>query len=320
MFEVVVTDDLFTGYDVERSVFEPLGVHFSVCRALEDDEIMERCRHADAILVNQFKMTGERIRQLTKCKVISRYGVGYDNVDVDAATERGIWVARVPDYCMNETAEQAFALMLSVARQITFRDRQIRHGRWRLDMQYPIYRMEGRVLGVVGFGSIGQTLVRKASSFGFSSILVADHRDKAGAVAKAGACQVSLEELLREADYISLHVPLTPETRHLIGIAQLEMMKPTSILVNTSRGPVVDEKALTVALQKGIIAGAGLDVYESEPLAHDNELRACDTVILSDHNGYYSEHSIIELKQKTAENAALVLSGLAPKYPLNTIV
>jgi D-3-phosphoglycerate dehydrogenase len=282
-------------------------------------EAREVFASADAILVNLFPMTADIIEAMPRCRVISRYGVGYDNVDVEAATRKGIWVARVPDYCFEDVAEHALALLLGCVRKIAYKDRMVRQGRWNLHRDQPCYRMAGRTLGIIGYGNSGRCLHRKVLGFGFSRVLVHDPNVRSSIIAAAGAQAAGFHALLVESDYISVHVPLTPDTRHMIGRAELSLAKKGAILVNTSRGSVLDEQAVAEALRDGQLAGAGLDVFEEEPLPRGSLLRTLDNVIFTDHAGWYSEESVVELKTKAAQNVAAVLAGGAPVYPVNAV-
>ncbi len=314
---VVVTDDRFGSYREEDQVLGELGIAVEVHDLSSQEEAIQVLEGAEGILVNLFPLPAEVIRTLGACRVISRYGVGYDNVDVAAATEAGIWVARVPDYSLEDVSDHALALLLGCVRKIAYRDRKIREGGWNLKAGQPTYRLRDKVLGLVGYGAIARTLHRKVSGFGLAEVLVYDPYVEAAVVGRAGADPVDLPTLLSESDYISIHTPLTEETRHLIGEKELARMKPTALLVNTSRGPVVDEAALARALAAGRPGGAGLDVFEAEPLPGDSPLRGLDNVILSDHAGWYSEESTVELKTKAARNVAEVLAGGKPTYPVN---
>jgi D-3-phosphoglycerate dehydrogenase len=269
--------------------------------------------------VNLFQMSRRVIEALPKCRVLSRYGVGFDNVDVGAATERRIWVARVPDYSIEDVSDQALALLLACVRGVAYKDRGVRQGRWNMQKDVPTRRIAGKVLGLVGYGAIARCLHRKVSGLGLSRVLVHDPYVEADAVHDAGAEPVDLESLAVEADFISVHVPLGPQTRGMISEPVLRRMKPTAILVNTSRGPVIDERALAEALAAQRIAGAGLDVFETEPLDRANPLLRLENVVLSDHTGWYSQESVPELKTKAARNVAAVLSGGKPVYPVNAI-
>ncbi len=319
-FTVVIADNRYASYDEEEAVLREVDAERARSSLpLPPPQARKAFAAADAILVNLFPMTADIIEGLQKCRVISRYGVGYDNVDVEAATRKGIWVARVPDYCFEDVADHALALLLGCIRKIAYKDRMMREGSWNLHRDQPCYRMAGRTLGIIGYGNAARCLHRKVFGFGFARVLVCDPYVRASVIRAAGAVPVPLSTLLAEADYISLHVPLTPETRHLIGARELAKMKRGVILVNTSRGHVVDEPALAEALRDGHLAGAGLDVFEEEPVPRGSLLRTLDNVIFTDHAGWYSEESVVELKTKAAQNVAAVLAGGAPAYPVNSI-
>lgn len=318
-FTVVVTDDRFGAYREERKVLGEIGAELEVMNLSTEQEAIAALSHADGILLNLFPLTAGIITSLVRCKVISRYGVGYDNVDVETATRKGIWVCRVPDYCHEEVSDQTLALLFGCVRKVAYKDRKIREGKWNLHKDLPTFRLAGKVLGIVGFGGVGNSLNRKAASLGFSEILVYDPLVDPSLIEKAGARPVPLALLLERSDYISLHVPLNADTSGMIGEREIAGMKQTAILVNTSRGPVIDQDALCAALREGRIGGAGLDVFKKEPIPADSPLLTLDTVVLSDHAGWYSEESVIELKTKAARNVAAVLSGGKPPYPVNSL-
>ena len=314
-FRVVVTDDRFGDYQQENAVLAELGCRVEVLDLSGSrDELLE---DADAILVNLHPMPAPLIRRLRRCRVISRYGVGYDNVDVPAATEAGIWVARVPDYCTEDVSDHALALLLACVRRIPFVDRRVREGAWNLRSEQPARRIAGKTLGIVGYGRSGRALHRKVSGLGLARVLVCDPHKYPRDILAEGAEPADLDTLLAQADFVSLHVPLSPETRHLLGPARLARMRPQAILINTSRGQVVEEQALAGALACGRLAYAGLDVFEHEPLGAASPLAGLANVVLSDHAGYYSEESLDELKTKAARNVAAVLLGGEPPYPVN---
>ena len=318
-FTVAVTDDRYGAYAEEKAVLGEVGAELVVNDFKGEDEAIAGLAAADGVLVNLFPMSARLIASLGRCRVLSRYGVGYDNVDVAAATAKGIWVARVPDYSIEDVSDQALALLLACVRGVAYKDRGVRAGRWNMHKEVPTRRIAGRTLGLVGYGAIARCLHRKTSGLGLARVLAYDPYVDAAALKQAGAEPATLERLLGEADFISVHVPLTPETRGMIGAPRLGLMKPTTILVNTSRGPVLDERAVAAALAGRRIAAAGLDVFETEPLPADSPLRALENVVLSDHAGWYSEESVPELKTKAARNVAAVLSGGRPVYPVNTI-
>jgi D-3-phosphoglycerate dehydrogenase len=318
-FTVVIADNRYASYHEEESVLREVDADVKIFASSSVPLARATFASADAILVNLFPMTADIIEGLPKCRVISRYGVGYDNVDVEAATRKGIWVARVPDYCFEDVADHALALLLGCVRKIPYKDRMVREGRWNLHKDQPCYRMAGRTLGIIGYGNAGRCLHRKVLGFGFARVLVCDPNVRASVIRAAGAVPVPFSTLLAEADYITLHIPLTAETRHLIGAAELGKMKRGVILVNTSRGPVLDERALAESLRDGHLAGAGLDVFEEEPVPPGSLLRTLDNVIFTDHAGWYSEESVVELKTKAAQNVAAVLAGGAPAYPVNSL-
>ncbi len=315
MYRVVVTDDRFAGnYAPEQEVLEPLGIELVAGYELNAEALAGECAEADAILVNQMTVDRDFIGNLKRCRVISRYGTGYEKVDVEAATEAGIWVARVPDYCYDEVAEHALALMLTSSRQVSRIDRQVRDGGWNIHSELTIPRLSGKVLGLLGYGGTGRSLHRKASGLGFSRVLICDHHADTHNVAAGEAEIVDFDTLLSESDVLSIHIPMREENYHLINGEAFGRMKPGAILVNTARGAIVDHEALLDALQAGTISAAGLDVFESEPPLGDARLFNLPQLVLTDHCAYYSEESIIELKRKCALNAAMVLAGKAPSF------
>lgn len=315
---VVVSDDRFGGdYRVEEAVLSKAGIGLEVLGEVSDAEFSEAAKRADGMLVNLRKMDAAAIAGLARCRVLSRYGVGYDNVDVEAATRAGIWVANVPDYSVEEVSDQALALLLACARLVVAKDRAIRAGHWNYRAGTRITRIKGTTLGLIGYGHIARRFHEKAKGLAFGRTLVYDPFVDAATIEAAGGKKCGLAELAAQAEYISVHAPLAAATRHLVDAALLASMKPCATLINTSRGPLVDEAALTEALGAGKLRAAGLDVFEVEPLPKDSPLRSMDNVVLSDHCSYYSEEAIVELKEKAARNVASVLSGGEPPYPLN---
>jgi D-3-phosphoglycerate dehydrogenase len=295
-----------------------IGAELVLTECKNEDDVIKKAHGADGLLVRWAPLTARVINTLDKCKIISRYGTGYDNVDVNAATAKGIMVTNVPDYCMEEVSDQALALFMSCARKITEHDRIIRKGAWDIAAKNPIYRLAGKTFGIVGLGRIGRVFLRKIQGFDLAQILVCDpYIPRQATEKKYGVKIVDLKTLLKRADYVSLHVPLYKATRHLIGAKEFKMMKKTAILVNTSRGPVVDNTALYTALKNKCINSAGIDVWEKEPVPVTSPLFKLPNLVVSDHAAWYSEESEIELKTKVARNAVEALSGQKVKNQVN---
>lgn len=318
-YKVVVTDDRYKNYDEEKKVLDKIGAELVIADCKTKEEVVEVCRDADGILCNLAPMPAEVIEKLDKCKIISRYGVGYDNVDVKACTEKGIYLTNVPDYCAEEVSDQALALLMGCARKIAKRDAQVRKGMWNIGSSDPIYRIAGKTFSFLGFGMIGKCLFRKIQGLGFSRIMIYDPYLDENTIKSFGAEKVSFETALREADFISLHMPLNEKTKSTLNKEAFSLMKKTAIIVNTSRGLLIDEEALIDALKQGKINCAGLDVHVKEPLNIDSPLMKLDNCILTDHVGWYSEESMDELKRKAAENVRDVLLGKEPKYKINKV-
>lgn len=319
-WKAVIIDDRFASHELERGVFSRLGAEISELTHHNPtaEEIVATCEDADAILVNLAQLPENVIGRLKKCRVIARYGVGYDNVDVKAATAKGIVFVNVRDYCTEEVSDQALALFLACVRQIRFRDASLRNGEWDSRACGPIHRIAGNTFGLVGFGHIPQVLNRKLKGLDLGEVLVYDPFVSTDEVNAAGARKVDFETLLAESDYISIHAPETPETRHMFAAEQFRKMKSSAVLINTARGGLVDTDALAAALTNGEIAWAGIDVHEQEPVPRDYALSGLDNAVLSDHKGFYSEEAQAELQQKAALYAAQVLNGETPPTVVNT--
>ncbi|PWU07905.1 MAG: hydroxyacid dehydrogenase [Terriglobia bacterium] len=277
--------------------------------------MLEVVRDADALLTTYAKIPAEIIAEMTKCRIIARFGIGVDNVDIPAATAKGIVVTRVPDYCIDEVSDHAMALLLAVVRKIPSANVRTHAGRWEMKAVAPIHRLRGTVLGLVAFGQIPQLLAPKAQAFGMRVVTydpyVADE-----VLARAGVERVEFDELVKISDYISIHTPLMPATHHLFNADVFRRMKPTAYLINTARGPIVDETALADALDRGQLAGAALDVMEKEPPT-GSPLLGRDNVIITPHTSFYSEESLVDLQRKAAEEVLRVLTGQAPRNPVN---
>ena len=312
---VCVSDKRHASYEIERGILEAAGMELRLCQCNSAADIVAQCADADAVLLDLAPMTAEAISGLKRCKVISRYGVGYENVDLDAATAAGIQVTNVPDYCMEDVSDHALALMLSCLRHIPLRDHEVREGKW--NIQADSFRLRGKTLGVIGAGRIARALIRKVSGFGFAEVVAYDPYISAEQLAEIGVRKVEKEELFRISDIISLHLHANAETNGMICKETLAMMKPTAILINVSRGPLVNDADLLEALREHRILAAGLDTHNHEPLGADSPFCKLDNVVLTDHTAYSTVEGVTELKTKAAKNVVDVLEGRTPIYPVN---
>jgi D-3-phosphoglycerate dehydrogenase len=315
--KIVIIDSNLGAIELERGVASGYGFEIDKPKqCVTEDDVVSVVRDADAIVVQYAPVTARVLDAAPKVRVVSEYGVGVDSIDIGACTGRGVAVCNVPDYSFREVSDQAIALTLALDRGIVALDRRIRAGDYSLTAVKPLHRIEGRVFGVLGLGRIARATAQKAQGLGYR-VIGTDIALKPGTVTDDGITVVTFEEVLRNSDVVSVHVPLTPATHHLVGAEALAMMKRDAILINTSRGGVVDTGALIAALTNRILRGAGLDVFETEPLPADHPLTALDNVVLTPHAGYYSEESLHELKTRPVENAADVLAGKRPRNILN---
>jgi D-3-phosphoglycerate dehydrogenase len=312
---VAVSDSVFPNLDPARAVLSKVGAEVKLAASATPEAIVELSREADGLLVTYAKITADMIRQMKRCRIISRFGIGVDNVDIAAATAQGIVVTKVPDYCIDEVSDHAVALLLTAARKIAFSNKEVHSGIWKMPDTVPIYRLRGSTLGLVGFGRIPQLVAPKAKPFGMR-VVAYDPFIPKNVFEQAGVESVSFDELVKISDYISIHSPLLPETHHLFNAAVFAKMKPRAYLVNTARGPIVDEEALAKALDAKQLAGAALDVMEKEPPV-SSPLFGRENVILTPHTSFYSEESLVDLQTKAAEEVVRVLSGQAPRNAVN---
>ncbi len=316
-FFVAVADSVFPNLDPARELLAGIGAEIQLAAEPTPDAIMKLAKDADGVLVTYAKITGDMIRQMTKCRVISRFGIGVDNVDIPVATEKGIVVTKVPDYCIDEVSDHAMALLLSAVRKIPMGTDQVHAGTWKMPNFVPIHRLRGSVLGLAGFGRIPQLVAPKAQAFGMKVIAFDPYLPKE-VFDKAGVEQVDFPTLLKRSDYISVHSPLTPETKGLFGADAFKQMKKGAYIVNTARGPVIDEQALAAAIDSGHIAGAGLDVMTTEPPVN-SPLIGKKNVIITPHTSFYSDESLVELQTKAAQEVANVLTGKPARNPVNDV-
>jgi D-3-phosphoglycerate dehydrogenase len=299
---IAITDNVFPSLDPAQAALARVNPEIRMAKSTGAD-------------VTYAKLPGELLRALKRCKVIGRFGLGVDNIDVKTAAELGIIVTYVPDYCMREVSDHAMALLLALARKVPFSNALVQSGRWEMPAVVPLRRLEGQVLGLVGFGNIPRALAPKAQAFGLK-VIVHDPYVGSDVLAALGVEGVSFDDLLARSDFISVHAPLTPATRGLVNAAAFARMKRGAFVVNTARGPLIDEPALIAALDSGHLGGAALDVVVTEPLPKDSALIGRDNVILTPHTAFYSIDALDELQTKCATDVARVLSGEKPVYPV----
>jgi len=320
--KVVIADYDYGDVDIERAIIEHAGFELIAAQCKTEDEVINVAHEAAAVVAQYATISARVIAALPDCRVIARYGTGVDIVDVDAATEHDILVTNVPnDWCENEVADHAMALLLAVARKVNVYDRATRAGIWQWQSGAPIHRLRGSVLGLLSFGAIARAIARRAAGFGMQ-ITAHDPFLSVDEVAAGGAKAVSFDELVTGSDHLVIQAPLTSQTHHLFDEVQLRRMKPTAILINTARGPIVEDRALHRALSEGWIAGAGLDDIEEEPAKirdwrADNPLFGLDNVVITPHAAYYSEEAIDTVRHFAAEEVVRVLSGQHPLSPVN---
>ncbi len=338
MATIVMTDNDFGGADFERKLVEGAGLGFAShngpdCRTPEQivAHLQAACEpsasasgagkheartEAVGAITSYGRYTAEVFKALPQLKVVSKTGTGVDNIDVEAATENGTVVCNVPGYGTEVVSDHAIALALAVLRRINETDADLRAGTWDFRRRRPLGQVQGRTFGVVGYGSIGRAAARKARGLGFD-VVVWDRKGVPGRRTPEDFPYLALDDLLKTVDVVSFHTALTLETHHLLSAERIASMKPDAVVVNTSRGAVVDTKALAEALCSGKLWGAGLDVFEEEPLTPGHPICRAPHTVLSPHDGYWSEESAVELRTRAAENAIAVMSGKAPEHCMN---
>jgi len=310
--KAVITDHHYTDIGNALRVLTDAGIECEVGACRDEDDAIALGREADAVINQHVAVTARVLDAWPRCRIVVHFGKGVDNIDVAAATERGIWVANVRDANWDEVSNHVLALVLAFARGLFIYDSEVRAGRWSYRSAVPRHRLAGQVLGIVGFGDIGRVLARKAQGIGLR--VIAHSRQPAEG---HDVDFVSLPELLRQSDFVSIHVPLTPESAGMIGSQELSLMKPSAYLINTSRGGVVDQPALVEALRARRIAGAGLDVTDPEPPLPDDPLLALDNVILTPHVAWYSEESRERVTVEAAREVVRILHGEPPHSAVN---
>jgi D-3-phosphoglycerate dehydrogenase len=319
--KVLYTDPGRLGVTVAQPYFEQAGIDVQLLNldhnALDWDAYLAAIENADAVICHRVPVNRRAIEGASKLKIALRHGVGYEELDVQALTDHGIPACNVPDYGPEEVAMHALSLLLALRRQLFPIDRSVREGKWtHLPEGRPIHRLSTQTVGIVGLGRIGSAFALRAKAI-FGRLLACDPYVDPARFSECGVTPVALDELLRESDVLTLHVPSSPETHHLVGKSQLRLMKPTAVLANTSRGVIVDQLALAEALQEGWIEGAACDVWEQEPARRDHPLLTCPNFIASSHSAWYSEEGLLDMQVKAAEEVIRVLRGEPPRNPVN---
>jgi len=314
--KAVITPHGFPNVNQEKALLAEIGVELEEIKSLDPQEIGELSRDAEVLFVQYAKITKDTIVQLEKCKVIIRYGIGVDNVDLEAAAAKGIYVCNVPHYCGDEVADHTFCLMLAAARKLVSVSRQVQDGNWDFINQLPIYSLAGHVLGLIGCGYIAQKVAVRAQAFGMQ-VVAYDPWLRSDLADKLNIKLVELEQLCAQSDYISLHIPLTSDTHHFVDAHLMAMMKTGVVLINTARGGLIDEQAAKQALESGHVGMICLDVLEQEPPQDNHPLIDAPQAIITPHMAYYSEASLPRLQKLAAEEAVRVLRGKPPLAPVN---
>ena len=310
MPKIVVTDHAFADVERERRVADDLGAAFAAHQCRNEAEVSEVVADATVVFTNFAPMTRAVQARLAPGAAVIRYGVGVDNVDLAAARDLGVRVCNVPDYGIEEVADHAAAMALTLARQLKRFDQGIRSGEWRIAALAPdLPSLREATVGLIGFGRIAQALARRMASFGCHRIVAHDPHVPEDAARAFGVELIPLDDVVAAANFLALHVPLLPETRGIIGRDAIRQLPPGAIVINVSRGGLVDESALAEALVAGRLAGAGLDVFETEPLDPDSPLRSAPNVVLSPHAAFYSNASGANLQRLASEEAARALRG-----------
>ena len=309
-FKVLITDAYHKSQHVEKEVLKKIGAEVETAHCKTEKEVIALSSDIDALLVSYVPISRRVLEHFKKCKVIVKYAVGINNIDLEAATEKGIYVANVPNYCIEEVSTHTVALLLSLVRNILIYDKSIKQGNWDPLIGDPIFRIKNKVLGVIGFGHIGKRVIEKIRPFGLT-ILIYDPLSDNDLISKYGGKKVGLKTLLSESDYISLHCPLNKSTKHLIDFNEIDMMKKGVFIINASRGEIIHQKALYEALKNGKIAKAALDVLEKDPPSLTDIINT-DNIIYTPHVAWNSFEAEIELRKTAAQEVKRVLEGEKP--------
>ncbi|PCR88894.1 C-terminal binding protein [Natrinema ejinorense] len=315
-YQVVFTDHTFETLDIERDILEEVGADVIDGEAV-DGPLDDHLEGADAVIVMYETIDADRMDRMPDCRIVSRTGIGVDNVDLDAATDRGIHVTNVPDYCIPEVSDHTMALLLALERKVVDYNRRVKAGEWDVTAGRTMHRLSGQTLGLVAFGDIARAVCQKATAFGMDVVTFDPYLGEDD-VADTNATLVDdLETLLERSDAVSVHTPLTAETEGMISTAEFARMKDSAFIINPARGGIIDEAALTDAVEAGEIAGAALDVLADEPPEPDGKLMELDQVLLTPHAAWNSAESVVELREKAAWNVRTTLEGGVSEYLVN---
>ncbi|MCG8550561.1 MAG: C-terminal binding protein [Desulfobacterales bacterium] len=317
MQKVVITDFEYPDVDTERGLVESAGAVFAAGQAKTEKELIEITRDADVVINQYGLLTPKVISEMKKCRAIVRYGIGLDTIDIPFATKMGIMVCNVPNYGIHEVSDHTIAMLLGCVRKLAPMNAHVKKGTWDCNLARPVTRICGRTLGLVGFGNIPRMVAEKLAPWNLNILAYDPYIDDTLFSRFKGVKKAGFDELLSTADYVSCHVPLTDETRHMFGYEQFCRMKPDAYFINTSRGPVVNEKGLKQALDQARISGAALDVLESEPAAPDNPLLGCDNLLITPHMAWYSREAGNDLQRMAGEEAVRVLKNIPPLSCVN---
>jgi len=316
--KVVITDTVREDIDTELGVLQKgLGEDLIVekYQVKECKDIMDTLSDSDGIITCYAKIDRNVIESLKRCRIIARYGIGVDNIDVESASKKKIYVTNVPDYCVDEVSDHAITLILCLVRKLKILESGVL--KWDLNIAKPIIRISDMTLGIVGFGKIARALAEKARPFKFRVIAYDKYVDNQSIYNSFGVERVDFDDLLKQSDVISIHVPLTPETKHMISKREFNLMGGKPIIVNTSRGGIIDEEELFKALKEEKVSGAGLDVLEDVPPSDENPLLKLKNVVITPHAAFYSEGSIVEMERRVSEEIVRALKGMEPVNIVN---
>lgn len=313
---IIITDSESDVVNIEKKEAKKINATVLRCNCHSEEEVIDKASNADAVLVDLAPITKRVIKNLNNCKIIVRYGIGLNNIDIDAATEAGIYVANVPKFCIDEVSTHTVAMTLALIRKLFLLDKDVKSGKWDFQLQLPMLNLKNSIIGVIGFGNIARLYIKKTKPFGVKH-LVYDPYISEEKIKKYGLEPSPLERIIAISDVISIHCPLTKETRHLFTEKELKKMKSSAYLINTARGGIIDEVSLYKALKNKWIAGAALDSMELEPPEKNNPLFELDNIILTPHTAFYSENALYNLHSEAIKEAIRVLSGKLPKNLVN---